>query len=122
MKDHNVFLLENHGALSIGEDVYKAYYRMESLELFAKINLVARQLGNVNLIDEQRVRELVDLRKDYFGIKSEYPGCRIDGKVIKEGVKDSGTSGAIGEKTIEITEGELVKLVSTIVNNLLDGQ
>lgn len=119
LKDHDVFLLANHGALSIGEDVYKAYYRMESLELFAKINLIARQLGNVNVLDEQRVRELIDLRKDYFGIRSEYPGCNIDGKVIKEGTKLNSQISSNGEKTIEITESELVKLVSTIVNNLL---
>ena len=48
LKDHNAFLLQNHGAFTIGADVYQAYYRMESVELFAKISLLANLLGNVN--------------------------------------------------------------------------
>lgn len=36
LNDHDVMLLENHGALTVGGDVITAYYRMESLELWAK--------------------------------------------------------------------------------------
>ena len=50
LQDHNAFLLENHGAFTIGNDVHQAYYRMESMELFAKISLLAKTLGNVNTI------------------------------------------------------------------------
>jgi L-fuculose-phosphate aldolase len=35
--EHDVMLLQNHGALAVGADVITAYYRMETLELFAKI-------------------------------------------------------------------------------------
>ena len=31
--EHDVMLLENHGALTVGSDVITAYYRMETLEL-----------------------------------------------------------------------------------------
>ena len=37
--EHDVVLLQNHGALSVGADLMTAYYRMETLELFAKISL-----------------------------------------------------------------------------------
>lgn len=84
LKDHNVFLLENHGALSIGPDVYKAYYRMESLELFAKITLIAKLLGRVNVLGEEEVKKMMDLRKEW-GLDSNYPGCRVDGKFIRNG-------------------------------------
>ena len=37
IQDHDV-LLENHGALTLGADLIGAYYKMETVELFAKIN------------------------------------------------------------------------------------
>ena len=41
LTEHNVLLLQNHGALTVGCDLITAYYRMETLELFAKISLNA---------------------------------------------------------------------------------
>ena len=43
--EHDALLLQNHGALTVGADVVTAYYRMETLELFAKISLNAHLLG-----------------------------------------------------------------------------
>ena len=37
LQEHDVMLLQNHGALTVGADLITAYYRMETLELFAKI-------------------------------------------------------------------------------------
>ena len=45
LQEHDVMLLENHGALTVGSDVITAYYRMESLELWAKITINAILLG-----------------------------------------------------------------------------
>lgn len=42
---HDAVLLQNHGALTVGADVITAYYRMETLELFAQISLNAHLLG-----------------------------------------------------------------------------
>lgn len=83
LKEHNVFLLQNHGALSIGEDVFKAYYRMESLELFAKISFIARLLGNVNVLGEEDVKRIISLRENFGLSNMNYPGCRIDGKFVR---------------------------------------
>ena len=118
LKEHDVFLLENHGALSIGKDVYQAYYRMESLELFAKINLVARMLGNVNIIGEDNVRKMIGLREKFGLENTNYPGCRIDGKFIKSGDAES-ISEQISGDSIVITRDKLIKLVTTIVSNIL---
>lgn len=43
--DHDAFLLENHGAVTVGRDVWEAFYRMETLERLAQVCLVARTLG-----------------------------------------------------------------------------
>ena len=38
---HDALLMANHGAVCYGADVYKAYFRMETMEHFARIQLVA---------------------------------------------------------------------------------
>ena len=68
IKAHDGLLLANHGALTIGPDVYAAYYKMETIEHFAKISLVTRQLGRENLLSREEVHRLQDLRGNY-GIK-----------------------------------------------------
>ncbi|MBC7333732.1 MAG: class II aldolase/adducin family protein, partial [Actinobacteria bacterium] len=135
LKDHNVFLLENHGALSIGPDVYKAYYRMESLELFAKITLVAKLLGRVNILGEEEVKRMIELRKKW-GLGDNYPGCRINGKVVKDGeelaeerpkvFETSGKSTTAFNLTkqdggsITISVDELIKIITEVVKSILN--
>lgn len=67
LKNYDAFLLENHGALTIGKDVMNAYYKMETLEHFAHIAFVATQLGNVRTLSKEHVQKLFNLRKN-FGI------------------------------------------------------
>jgi len=118
-----VFLLENHGALSVGPDVYKAYYRMESLELFAKISLIANQLGNVNVIDEGNVKKILDIRKQW-GMDSIYPGCKVNGDFIKDGAApahaDSDSTNNNSFENITMKKDELIELVTSVVNNILN--
>jgi L-fuculose-phosphate aldolase len=45
IKDNNAMILANHGSLTVGADVFEAYYRLEIVEHFALITLVARILG-----------------------------------------------------------------------------
>ena len=74
IKAHDGLLLANHGALTIGPDVYAAYCKMETIEHFAKISLVTRQLGRENLLSREEVHRLQELRGNY-GIKSPAPIC-----------------------------------------------
>src|SRR5580765_3502112 len=74
IKAHDGMLLANHGALTVGGDLYSAYYKMETIEHFAKISLVARMLGRENLISREEVMRLQELRGTY-GIKAPAPIC-----------------------------------------------
>jgi L-fuculose-phosphate aldolase len=74
VKAHDGMLLANHGALTLGVDLFAAYYKMETIEHFAKISLVARLLGNENLIAREEVARLQELRGTY-GIKAPAPIC-----------------------------------------------
>jgi len=77
IKAHDGMLLANHGALTVGTDLYSAYYKMETIEHFANISLVARILGRENLISREEVLRLQGLRGSY-GIKAPAPICAID--------------------------------------------
>src|SRR4029079_294770 len=74
IKAHDGMLLANHGALTVGSDLFGAYYKMETIEHFAKISLVARQLGRENLLSREEVNRLQDLRGRY-GIAAPAPLC-----------------------------------------------
>src|SRR5216684_4904990 len=74
IKAHDGMLLANHGALTVGADLYSAYYKMETIEHFAKISLVARLLGRENLISREEVMRLQDLRGTN-GIQEPAPIC-----------------------------------------------
>ena len=74
IKAHDGMLLANHGALTVGADLYSAYYKMETIEHFAHISLVARLLGRENLISREEVMRLQALRGTY-GIAAPAPIC-----------------------------------------------
>jgi L-fuculose-phosphate aldolase len=76
--EYDAYLLANHGVVTIGQSLMNAYYKMETVEHFAKISLVARQLGNENVFSPARAQELVDARARY-GVQAG-AGCRIEHK------------------------------------------
>lgn len=75
LDEHDVMLLTNHGALAVGSDVITAYYRMESLELWAKITINAVILGGSIDIDRKNIDKLIDLRK-FYKITGRHPGYK----------------------------------------------
>ena len=87
IKAHDGLLLANHGALTVAPDLFAAYYKMETIEHFARISLVARQLGGERMLSREEVMRLQDLRGMY-GIASPAPIC-ADG--AENGVEPSTT-------------------------------
>ena len=73
LKDYDAILMANHGAVTLGKDVMDAHFKMETVEHFAKIALVAHQLGQVKTLSEGHVNELINLR-ERFGIVGR-PSC-----------------------------------------------
>ncbi len=74
VKAHDGMLLANHGALTLGSDVFAAYYKMETIEHFANISFVARMLGGERLLSRDEVIRLQGLRGRY-GIAAPAPIC-----------------------------------------------
>jgi len=99
---YDAIMMGNHGAVCYGEDVYKAFFKMETVEHFARIALVAELLGGANVLPKTEVNKLLDSRSRY-GIKSRAgaePGC----PVVAEDL------GQNGERFF-VTRDELVALV-----------
>ena len=81
VKDTNVVILANHGTVSYGESVERAYWWTEILDAYWRILMLARSLGSVHYFSEQKERELLKL-KEQWGFSdprntSEYEDCDI---------------------------------------------
>src|SRR5271163_726231 len=58
----NVIILANHGTVSYGESVERAYWWTEILDAYCRMLMLARDLGRVNYLGETKTRELLDLK------------------------------------------------------------
>jgi L-fuculose-phosphate aldolase len=137
IKAHDGMLLANHGAVTCGPDVMSAYYKMETIEHFAKISLVARLLGGENLISREEVERLQGLRGIY-GIPSPAPLCADPSEAGRDQVvcqvleaPESGSDRLVPDVSlaikqasrdgeIRLTYGELTALIADAVRTLKD--
>ena len=76
LRDYDAVLMANHGVVTLGSHVMDAHFKMETVEHFAKIALVAQQLGAVHTLADKDVDDLIALR-DRFGI-GDRPACERD--------------------------------------------
>ena len=63
LKASNTIILANHGTVTFGPDLEKAYWNSEIIDAYCKILILAKQLGNVNYFTNQQTKELLDLKK-----------------------------------------------------------
>lgn len=63
LRSYDAFLLENHGALSLGCDLRQAAQRMELIEQNARITLMVRQLGPPFRLTNAQEHALKELRQ-----------------------------------------------------------
>jgi L-fuculose-phosphate aldolase len=136
IKAHDGLLLANHGALTVAGELFAAYYKMETIEHFARISLVARLLGRERLLSREEVLRLQDLRATY-GIAAPAPICpegaeatsedatcqtlqappSADGPLVSNvPLAPVGTLGK--DREIRLTYGELLALIEDAVKEL----
>lgn len=141
----NVIILANHGTVSFGENVERAYWWTEILDSYCRMLMLARQLGNVQYLNENQTRELLQL-KDKWGFADprntkEYENCDVCANDIfrnswqEAGVErrafdapppaNSGAAKGSGQaaagETPAIDEEKLVKLITAEVLRQLQG-
>lgn len=61
-RDYLGVLLEHHGAVSWGESVMQAYYRLESIEYNATVRMYSRMMGIERPLKNEVIDDLVALR------------------------------------------------------------
>jgi len=74
---YDAIMLANHGSVCYSDDVWKAFFKMETVEHFARIALVAELLGGATVLPRAEVDKLLDSRTRY-GVKAKVagePGC-----------------------------------------------
>ncbi len=104
---YNALLLANHGAVTYGPDLETAYFRMETLEHFARITLVAKLLGHERPLPAEAVQKLFHIR--------EQAGMTIPPAAL------CGTPGAAppSNETLTLTRQQLVQLIAETVEAVL---
>ncbi len=58
VKDHNVFLLQNHGSTAVGATVRDAFYRLEVVEAYAETVWAGELLGGVKPLTADQIADL----------------------------------------------------------------
>jgi L-fuculose-phosphate aldolase len=62
---HDAILMANHGVVTYGEDLCRAYMRMEAVEHYAKIVMTTRQLGTARSLGSSELEKLFEVRSQY---------------------------------------------------------
>jgi len=103
-------LLSNHGALTVGKDVFDAYYKMEVIEHFAEISIISRQLGGERLLPKKEVSRLLDLRQKVYNLEGPPGGdaCPLPAEAAAEG----------GDELVQMTRQELIQLISDAIREV----
>lgn len=111
LQKHDAVLLENHGALTIGTSVFDALFKMENIEHFAKVSLIARQLGGENEIPAIEVEKLIKVRES-LGVVGRNPYCTDCGAC----------KNCSDQKEIpleKMSESQLNEIVSSVVRKVI---
>ena len=91
----NVIILANHGTVSFGETVERAYWWTEILDAYCRMLMLARGLGSINYFTEPEARALLEL-KEKWGFKDprlEMKNCDICANdTFRESWKASGVA------------------------------
>ena len=77
VKDSNVIILQNHGTVSYDVDLENAYYKLEIIDAYARILILAKQIGSIRALDAGEMKELLEL-KLRFGLQE--PRLKDGGK------------------------------------------
>lgn len=117
VKYHDALLMANHGAVTFGPTVELAFWRMETLEHFAKIALVAKMLGREVQLSNDEVARLLEIRSRSGVAAPESTQCLRCGW---SGTETAGQSSSLsagvaapnGDESVTLTRNELITLIT----------
>lgn len=91
----DIIVLANHGTVSVGPTIEKAYWLTELLDAYCRILLISKDLGKVEYFNKQEAEDLLEL-KTQWGIKdprTELANCELCANdVFRDSWKETGVS------------------------------
>jgi L-fuculose-phosphate aldolase len=67
LKSHDAIILDKHGSITVGNDIFTAYENLEILEFTAKVLCQASQIGEVKTLSDKEIAELINERHKIYG-------------------------------------------------------
>ena len=103
VEHHDAIVLDRHGAVTVGKDVFDAYRKLEKVEHCAEVTLAARQLGQVKTLTPDEIRRLMDVR-DQLGLTGRATlacsNCGACGKPYGESTESGDAPSSVDEERI----------------------
>jgi len=65
IKDSNTIVLQNHGVVCFDVDLEQCYYKLEIVDAYARILILAKQVGSIRPLDGGEMKELLDLKAKF---------------------------------------------------------
>jgi L-fuculose-phosphate aldolase len=81
--DHDAILMANHGVVTYGVTLLDAFMKMETVEHFAMICLITRQLGGGKPLSREVMPELLDARRKYRQNLEKRPDLQREKKGLR---------------------------------------
>ena len=79
----NTVLMGNHGTVNFSSTLIDTYYKLEILDAYCRLLLLAHQLGTVHKLSDQDLAQLLKI-KEKFGMTDSRLACALDGCVGAE--------------------------------------
>jgi L-fuculose-phosphate aldolase len=143
VKDSNTILLQSHGVVTYSQSLEQAYYQLEIVDAYARILILAKQVGSIRPLAADEMKELLDLKKR-FGLNDTRVNSglscstdflsRVGGEIATKGrmMTPSGAApvsrdagGSALERAIssmapqQYSEDEIEQLVQTITDQIM---
>lgn len=74
----NTVLMGNHGSVSFSHDLTDAYYKLEILDAYCRILLLAQPLGQIHTLSPGEMKQLLEIKKQ-FGMTDSRESCASEG-------------------------------------------
>lgn len=115
LQHYDAVLLENHGALTYADSLLAAYLKMESVEFYAQLLYLSKQLGGPKELSNEQVQKLYEIRRQ-FGMTGKHPADLCQNN--KCGKESCHSCGGYSEQTATNTDSS--QLVSEITKRVIE--
>jgi L-fuculose-phosphate aldolase len=99
--DCDALIIERHGTLTVADNVFTAYDKLEKIEHSAQVSAAARRLGPVKPLPKEEIQKLLALREK-LGLKGKVYPCNDCGMCSTGGGADAGGSDIVQSLSAEL--------------------